>query len=95
MCLQNPMFLGSHQKLLDTAWNKVDQTYAFKKRSHSKKYSTDLGSEQATPKCPRLLTEAQAEQIKALQKEVRKELHINKGVNRWLRTLRLKRIVMI
>ena len=49
MCLQNPMYLRSRQKLLDAARTKVDQTYAFKKgKSRSKKYSTD--SEQSASK---------------------------------------------
>lgn len=70
ICLQNPMYLRSRQKLLDAARSKVDQTYAFKKgKSRSKKYSTD--SDQSASKRPRLSFDARADRMKALEEEVK------------------------
>jgi len=69
ICLQNPTYLSSRQKLLDAARSKVDITYSFKKgKSRSKKYCEAV--ESTTTKRPRLTFDARVERMKRLGEDV-------------------------
>ncbi|XP_065918714.1 uncharacterized protein [Dysidea avara] len=69
ICLQNPVYLSSHQKLLDAARSKVNSSYSFKKgKSRSNKYCGAV--ESTATKRPRLTFDARVERTKRLEEDI-------------------------
>ena len=69
ICLKNPSFLASRQKLLDVARSQVDSIYSFKKgRSRSKRQSA---AAQPPTKRPKLTFDVRADHMKRLEEEIK------------------------